>query len=252
MSRNGTLSQSARGRIRAFSALTGVIGVALIGGLAFLSLTQPGASLGGPPVATDGDFYYPWENPDPLISEQDGDTWSGDGQAVIRLRGLNPGDPLRLEYDLDGPVRGVYLTAPGGGVPDGATTQPDFTTYDGPLHVIPGQSDVDVWVRAREAGAWSLTIEDAALTERTGTVSGIGPETFLYTGDATTARITARGDYGTSIDIVTARGEESLFSSYDGEESSVAWADSPTVIFTVDNYGDSAWTIDFHETDDDE
>lgn len=242
-----SLSRGARVRIRAFSILVSVVGVCLIAVIGFFAF-RSGTGEGGPAIVTDDQYYDPWENPDPREAERDGDTWSGRGQAVIPLEGLTPGEPLLIEYDQDGPIRRVAVTGPDASVPAGNVSPPYFEVYDGPLYVIPSQPDIELWVSVRNTDAWSMRIEDADLEERSGTVSGIGPDAFLYTGTATAARVTTRSEYGVNIDIVTTHGVDYLFSSYETESGSVAWPDTTSAVFLVDaSADDAAWSIQFFE-----
>lgn len=242
------LAPGARARIRRFSTIAGVIGFALIAVLGW-DLLSPGWSADPAPVTSD-DFYYPWENPDATSATADGDTWRGRGQEYIPLGDLTPGEPLEVVYEDDAPISGLYLSDPGGAPPGDERDPIDFSIYgDGPAYVIPSSSEMELWLRTRSTDPWTVTIRPARLEGHLGTVSGVGPLAFHYTGASTAARVRSTGEYSLSLDIVTDTGVEDG-SGTGGSAWTVAWPDTSSAVFAVDTDEETAWSVQFLELPD--
>lgn len=250
MSLRAEPSSRARARIRAFSGVFTLASLVLIGLIAWPVLTSAGA--GGRPgadgVVTSEDYYDPWENPDPTAATSDGDTWMGRGQQHIPLTGLTPGEPLLFTYlDDDTPISAVFLAESDTTGEDLAPAEFSDYSFES-FHLLPTASEMTVWIRARTADPWRVRITPARLDDRAGLVSGNGSQSFVYTGAATAARVTVRGEYSVRLDVTTVEGIDPEYRSFKDSSSTIAWPDSPAVIFDVESYDDStSWSIEFFE-----
>lgn len=245
MSRVEDVSARARTRMRSFNAVVTVCGLLLTAVIGWSALTDD--AIGDIPdtgaVTTSEDFYDPWENPDATPATADGDTWSGRGQQYIPLTGLTPGEPLVLTLLEESEISDFFLIE--GAVGDSAAAV-SFDSYSDVGHyLVPSASEMTLWLRVRTADPWSVRLKTAGLEERSGTVSGTAPQSFLYTGPATTARVRVSGH--ASVDIITENGIEDGYLRFDDESQSIAWSDTRTAVFTVDSSGDSTWSIEFFE-----
>lgn len=242
------LSTRARARIRGFSAVLTLAGLIVVGLIAWPLLGSASGSSDSGRIVTSDDYYDPWENPRPTAATPGGDTWTGQGQQYIPLTGLTPGEPLLLTYlGEDTPISAVFLAEPG---TTGDDTEPaEFSDYSSdPAYLVPTASDMVVWLRTRTADRWTVRIAPAELENRSGTVSGTGSSAFVYTGDATAARVTVRGDFSVRLNLVTAEGVDDEYRSYQDTAETIAWADSDTVVFSLSGYDDStSWSIEFFE-----
>lgn len=247
MASDRTLSAAARNRLFAFNGFTWIFGIVVIVLIAAGTFSDLPAAGGG---GSDDYAYEPWRNPDPVLADDEGDgVYSGVDGAMIRLSDLDPGQPLFISALDDTYVGGITVTGPGGEMlAENEYGDPaDFTSYisvDGQYVVVP-QADVELWIDGFSDERWRARVTTPALDEESGTVSGFGPAAFLYRGDATTARVSTRGEGRVSIDAVTVTGVTELLSERDGVDRSVAWADSDLVVFVVDAWDDSGWTIEF-------
>ncbi|MFD5215086.1 hypothetical protein [Microbacterium sp. NPDC058345] len=250
MSLRAEPSSRARARIRAFSVGYTLVALLLIALIAWpmLSSAADGTGPGTGGVVTSDDYYDPWENPEPTAASLTDGTWTGHGQQYIPLTGLTPGEPLLFTYlDEDTPISAVFLAESGAAGDD--LDPAEFSDYSSdPFHVIPTASEMTVWIRARTADEWRLRIAPVRLDARAGIVSGNGSETFVYTGAATAARMTARGDYSVRLTVTTVEGRDPEYRSFKDSSSTIAWPDSTAVVFSVDSYDDStSWSIEFFE-----
>lgn len=245
MSRVEDVSARARTRMRGFNAaiticgllLTTVIGWSTLASGAVWQISTPGG------VTTSEDFYDPWENPEATAATADGDTWSGRGQQYIPLTGLTPGRPLVLTLLDDSEISDLFLTEGAAGDSEAAVS---FDSYSDVGHyLVPSASEMTLWLRVRTGDPWSVRLKPADLEERSGTVSGIAPQTFLYTGSATTARVRVSGH--AKVDIITENGIEDGYLWFEDESQSIAWSDTRAAVFTMDSTGDSTWSIEFFE-----
>jgi hypothetical protein len=246
MSSNTTLGAAARNRLFAFNGFVWIFGLVLITVIAVATFSDLD-SAGG---ASDDYAYEPWLNPDPVLAEDEGDgVYSGVDGAMISLTGLDPSQPL-LVGELDGTYIGdVTVTGPEGKtLAENEYGEPvDFDSYaavDGQYVIVP-QPDVELWIDGFSDERWRAKITTPALEEHEGTVSGFGPTAFVYPGDATTARVSTRGEGRVSIETVTVSGVTEVFSEREGTDRSIAWADSDLIIFVVDAWDDAGWTIEF-------
>lgn len=240
------LSSRARARIRGFSAVLTLAGLLVVGLIAWPVLGAASGSSDPGGIVTSDDHYYPWENPEPTAATADGDTWTGRGQQFIPLTGLTPGEPLLLTFlDEDTPITAVFLAPPGPVEEEPA----DFTDYSSdPAYLVPAASEMNVWLRTRTADRWTVRIETADLENRSGVVSGTGSSAFVYTGEATAARVTARGDFHVRLNLVTDSGIDGEYRSFRDSSETIAWPDSDAVVFSFAGYDDSTtWSIEFFE-----
>lgn len=245
MSRVEHVSVRAGTRMRAFNAAITVCGLLLTTIIGWSTLASGAigeiSTSGG--TTTSEDFYDPWENPSPTAATADGETWSGRGQQYIPLTGLTPGRPLVLTMLEDSEISDFFLTEGAAGDSGAAVS---FDSYSDIGHyMVPSASEMTLWLRVRTADPWSVRVKPADLEERTGTVSGTAPQTFLYTGPATTARVRVSGHV--TVDIVTENGIENDYRWLENESQSIAWGDTRAAIFTMDSSGDSSWSIEFFE-----
>lgn len=245
MSRVEDVSVRARTRMRGFNAAVTVCGLLLTTAIGWSALASDAvgqiSTSGG--VTTSEDFYDPWENPEATAATSDGDTWSGRGQQYIPLSGLSPGQPLMLTLLEDSEISDLFLTEGAAGDSEAAVS---FDSYSDVGHyLIPSASETTLWLRVRTADPWSVRVRPAGLEEHSGTVSGTAPQTFVYTGPATTARVRVSGRV--TVDIVTENGIEDSYLRFEDESKSIAWGDTRAAVFTMDSAGDSSWSIEFFE-----
>lgn len=243
-------STNAHGTIRGFSAIVTAVGIVAI---ILLSLPTVIPLLGGDLEGLRGhdtsqQHFNPWENPAPTAATLDGDTWSGQGQQYIPLTGLTPGQPLLLTFGEGSTYISEVFLSENLQVPADADL-PSFTGYGAETaYLIPRGTEATMWLRVRDPEPWTARIVPVDLEDRSGLVSGKGPTAFVYTGDATAARVTARGDYGITISTVTEQGFEPFVDRFSDSTGTIAWADSETTTFVVESYSDAAtWSIEFFE-----
>jgi hypothetical protein len=251
MSSNGPLSRLARSRITGFSAAVWTIGMILVVIVGATSLVQlPDELTAG---RADEYRFEPWLNPDPPVADDEGEgVYSGDDGAVIRLRGLDPQQPLVIEELDDTMVFEVQVTGPGGRVDvEGRYGDPpSFDTWVyrlGELHAVVTAPDVELWIDAPRDERWRIRVTQPELEAASGTVSGFGPRVLRYTGDATTARLSARGDGTLSATVSTATGSEELVYDRGRFDRSVAWPDADLALFIIDTGDEQGWSITFED-----
>jgi hypothetical protein len=249
MSSNTTLSGAARNRLFAFNAFVWVFGLVALIVIAVTVLTEVGDDVSIP----DEYAYEPWLNPTPILADDEGGgVYSGVDGAMIPLQGLDPAQPLLITELDDTYVGGVSVTGPDGeivvsGRYDGPVEFDSYLATDGQWVIVP-QSDVELWIDGFSDERWRLRISTPALEHKSGTVSGFGPAAFVLDGDATTARVSTRGEGGVTIEAVTRTGITEVFSEYDPTDRSIAWDDSELVVFVVDAWDDAGWSIAFADT----
>ncbi|GAA5201047.1 hypothetical protein [Microbacterium jejuense] len=247
MSGNTTLSGAARNRLFAFNGTAWIVGLVVIVIIA-VALISDAVAVDGSSGSSDYG-YEPWLNPDPPVATDEGDgIYSGVDGSVIRLAGLDPAQPL-LVSELDGTYVGrVYVTGPGGEIltPGEYGDAPEFDSYsgDGQWVLVP-QAEVELWVDGFSDERFRLQITMPEVEQRSGVVSGVGPTAFFLDGGATTARVSMRGDGRLTIETVTVAGVTEIFTSGDATDQSIAWADADPVLFRIDAWEDTPWTIDF-------
>lgn len=244
MSTPVALTPAVRARVSSFSVVLGAVAVLAIGiGITIAAVSGTVVITEGERPSTSRDYYTPWENPYPMDAEQDGDTFTGRGQAVIRLSGLDPRTPLEVLWGDDADaVRGVSLRHIGA-----RNSASRVDSYAKPGLLMPGASAVELWVHTASTAPWTLTVRPTEFPEHTGIVSGRGDYLFVYTGDATTARAVTREGI-LRIEAITESGRDEVLALRDAREASFAWPDSEVVIFSIRSYGDDPWSITFHES----
>ena len=248
MSSNGPLSPRANVRIAGFSAIVWIVGIVLVVVLGATSLPDDVAG------ETAEDFRYePWRNPDPPVAEDEGDgIHSGDDGAVIRLQGLDPQQPVVIEELDDTTVFEVHITGPSGRIDvEGPYGEPpSFGTWVyglGQLHAVVHSSEAELWVDAPSDERWRIRVSQPELPAAAGTVSGFGPRVLRYTGDATTARLSARGEGRLTVTVTTETGSDELVWEEGRFDRSIAWPDADVVLFVVDGWEEKGWSIAFEE-----
>lgn len=251
MSSSGSVSPDARIRLVAFSGFVWIGGLVVIALLTWATFADLSDS-----VTAQGDYRYaPWENPDPTAAEAEGGgIYRGGDGDVIRLDGLDPSQPL-LVTELDATYVGsITVTGPEGeALVEGEYGEPPtFDSYAyrvGGQYVIVTSSSAELWIDGLRDETWRLQITTPTVPDESGTVSGIGPTVFAYSGAATTARVSTRGEGSVGIETVTAQGVAEILYEPDPVDRSIAWEDGDLVLFVVDAYADAGWTIEFSEAE---
>lgn len=247
MSQAGGVTSRASARIRGFSVLVSVIGVIFVALIAWVTFSADDGRAIPNGIDTSRDHYYPWENQAAAPATRDGDTWTGRGQQFIELTGLTPGEPLLMTIEAESSVSAVFLSDSADLA--GARDLPEFSSYGtDPLYLISRGEQATVWLRMRTADPWTARIVPAGLESRAGVVSGTGSGVFLYTGSASSARVSTRSDYTVRVDVVTVHGIDQQRLSDPNGAQTIAWRDSDSTVFIVDSVGDAAsWAFEFFE-----
>ena len=127
---------------------------------------------------------------------------------------------------------------------------PTFDSYTyrvGGQYVIVTSPSAELWIDGLRDETWRLHITTPTVPDESGTVSGIGPMVFAYSGSATTARVSTRGEGSVGIETVTAQGVTEILYEPDPVDRSIAWEDGDLILFVVDAYAEAGWTIEFAE-----
>ncbi|GAB3598938.1 hypothetical protein [Microbacterium tumbae] len=207
---------------------------------------------GAPGSSSDDDFSYPWDDDDPVVAVSTESGWTASGTGVIRLDGWERGSVIELSFaDDDDPAAEPVIDSFALTLPGGEPVVGDYTTsqsaYQSPVYFVAPAAELEIWVETEHGGEWVVSVSRADLPRPDDVMSGTGDAAFIYTGGASTARVTGGGDGPLFIDAVTASGRESIPTIEEGEPRSIAWRDSPTVVFRVTAFGDAPWTIRFGE-----
>lgn len=238
-------------RLATFSRMIWLVGLLIVGVIA-VSVIR---ALPDSTTARGHDYTYdPWNNPAPSVakSEADGVFSGGDG-AMIRLDDLDPALPVTVEVLDRTYVSDIYVTGPGGrpagtgnsGVPVFGEQDYASSTY---YLLVPGPS-AELWIDGLRDDPWRVRVAQPALPSASAVTSGIGPKAVRYTGPATTARVSGRGDGHLSLVAITRGGSERILSEDGRFDRSVAWEDSDPVVLMVDAWRDKGWSIAFDEPD---
>lgn len=253
MSANGSLPSSARTRLLAFNGFVWILGIVVVILIGVVSFSALPSALGD--VVDEQYRYEPWENPDPVLAEDEGGgVYSGVDGAMIRLDGLDPSTPLLVEELDDTYVGSVTVTGPGGEIlsagPYGGPPEFDsWATLDqGGAFVLVTSSSAELWIDGFSDERWRARITPLDLDEREGSVSGFGSATFVYRGGASTARVAARGEGSVGVHAITAGGAAELVTGLRDADRSIAWEDADYVIFAIEAYVEAGWTIEFPES----
>ncbi|SEB59455.1 hypothetical protein SAMN04489806_1220 [Paramicrobacterium humi] len=233
------VSLAARRRLSLFSIVIWIVGLCVV---AVVGANALGVGDGG----SGSDAAYaddPWLNPHPTLAAHDGDVYSGRTGEVIRLTGLDTSKPVHLHV-VEGDFVRASVTGENGSLAftDVGDDPARFTIseYD-QEYIMPPASALELWPEADEP--WSIQVTQPALAELSGTVSGIGDAAFVYSGTATSARVSARGEYSLRVTVVAGLVGEQVLSVSGNVDRTIAWADSDAAVFVIDAFEETAWTI---------
>ena len=248
-------SGTAHRRIRSFSVWIWIAGALVMSGVAFNTYIDVGINDNGFGIL--GEEEYPWQQADPTVFEdRDGDTWSGNGNGVIRI-------PLE-EHQQSPYIASLGSDAQDGdrvilSVSDVADVNDDPADRNWPTlidyirdgdrtPVLPGDGLLELWVEAD--GDWSLTLEKVEVDEITSGIAGGKGNAFLvYRGDAVSARFMHKGDglFYVTIQSAGTESERPIIESGDVNER-LSWDPTDAVYFTIESDAENgAWTIDIDE-----
>lgn len=186
----------------------------------------------------------PWLNPNPTLATNDGDVWSGDNGDVIRLTDLDTTKALHISVIGDGYPRAT-VTGENGALLflDQYDDAPSFTISEyAQEYVLPPAESLELWIDSDEP--WQIEAKQVELDELSGTVSGVGSAAFIYTGTATSARVSVRGEYSLRLNVIAGLSAEDVLSASGNVDRTVAWPDNDGAIFVISTYDETAWTIE--------
>lgn len=247
----GSVTSTARARIRSFSVWVWVAG-ALVLFLGALN-TYADVGIGDDGLAIIGPGENPWDVENPPVFEADGTTYSGDGPGLIRIPleehnqepyivHLNFGayldlymtdaDDLDLPYDEGGyPTNVGYLYDP-----------------EDEVLVLPPDADVELWVRADEP--WEFTLQKAEVAEITdGYATGKGNDFLVYRGDAVSARFVHKGEgiFYVTIQTIGDRSDRPIIDSGNIDQR-LSWDPTDVVYISIEHDADrGVWSVDIDE-----
>jgi len=231
-----------------FSSAVTVVGLVVAGiiGLAYLG----DRDLDPGPIGRGGDYArQPWTDPDPVAAEQvESGTYDGPDGAVIRLSGLDVDTPLTLIPQDGTSVSSVRVTGPGGKiVTQGENGDPPrfYPVSGGQIVVIVEQPDVELWVSGRDDENWRLSVRTDPIPPTKDVFSASQTLVFRHDGTATAARVTARGEGSIYLQAITVHGSDSLPMEAPPFDQTIAWKDTPYVVFSVESLQGASWRIRF-------
>lgn len=240
-------SQEVARRFSVFNAVIWTLGL-VIAFFAFVVFEDDGALSIDEGGANDDYSYEPWTNPDPTEASAQGDgRYEGDDGDVIRLSGLDVTQPIILTPDEDSYLSGVNVTGPGGEVTVRGEygNPPEFDVGVGrSIVIVVDRPDVELWVDGLSDERWAATLSFGGIPDATPVMAGYDEGRFLYEGEATTARVSARGDSGITIWATSALGSEEVLYGDAPIDQSIAWPDTDRVVLSVDGYSDTGWRIE--------
>jgi hypothetical protein len=241
---------TADGRLAGFSAVVWLSGLLLVALIAWFFADEGGFDVAGLGEGVDDDYRLsPWTSDTPIPAEDlGGGLYEGRDGAMISLTGVDVGEPIILTPEPESYFGGVWVTGPGGRI---VTTgdghePPDFDSLgDGRVAIMVEQPDVELWVNGPNDGTWRGRVSFGGIDPATDVVSGFESDAFLYDGGESTARLSARGDGDVMISVATVHGTQRVLSAVSPVDQSIAWQDSPRVLFDVQSWGDAGWRIGF-------
>ncbi|MFI8633114.1 hypothetical protein ACIGEP_11015 [Microbacterium sp. NPDC077663] len=241
-------SRTAVARLGGFTAFVWIAGLVVAGIVALVYVDDGGFDVG--PVGVDADYARePWTSPDPIAADDlGGGVYEGRDGAVIRLTGLDVDQPVVLTPEDGTYISSVRVTGPGGRiVTEGEYDQPPrfFSLVDDRVVVLVDQPDVELWVDGLSDETWRGRVTSGGLGWVNDVASGFESAVFTHAGEASTARLSARGEGRVSIQVVTPHGSEYTFDGEAPLDQSIAWPDAPLVVFSVDSWEDAGWRLEF-------
>ncbi len=246
-----SVSSAARRRIRFFSVYVWIAGTVLMAIVAFNTYARLGFGDGGFQLL--GRAANPWQQAEPVVFDNpEDDKYSGTGSGVIRVplaehdrepyeivlrQGryvdffVTPVDELDLPAGEGWPANIAYLYDPG----------------DTAL-VLPGDGDLELWVRAD--GDWEFSLTTIEVDEIVnGFASGTGDAFLVFRGDAVSARAVHKGEGIFFVTIQTVGGVPDRPVTDTGDiDERVSWNPTEAVYFTIEADEErGAWSIDIDE-----
>jgi hypothetical protein len=202
------------------------------------------------PVGIDDDYALePWTSPDPIVADDlGGGVYEGPDGAVIRLTGLDVGTPVVLTPEDGTYIGSVRVTGPGGRiVSEGEYGEPPrfFSLADDRVVMLVEQPDVELWVDGFRDETWRGRVTFGGLGWTNDVASGFESAVFTHSGEASTARLSARGEGSVAVQIVTPHGSEYAFDGEAPLDQSIAWPDAPLVVFSIEAWEDAGWRLEF-------
>ncbi|MDT3316101.1 hypothetical protein Q9S71_04620 [Microbacterium sp. KSW4-11] len=244
-------SRTAIARLGGFTAFVWIAGLVVAGIVALVYADEGGFDVGA--VGVDEDYASePWTSPDPIVADdRGGGVYEGSDGAVIRLSGLDVDAAVVLTPEDSTYLGGVRVTGPGGRiVTEGEYGEPPrFSSLaDGRVVVLVEQPDVELWVDGFSDETWRARVTTGGLGWTNDVASGFESAVFTHAGEASTARLSARGEGSIAIQIVTPHGSERTFDGEAPLDQSIAWPDAPLVVFSVESWDDVGWKLEFPPT----
>jgi len=248
----GGRTRAARSRgpsLEGFTVLITTVGL-VTAGLIALGYAGAGDFEAGPIGRAGGEYALsPWTNPDPVVAEEpEADTYRGPDGAVIRLSGLDVDTPIILTPAEGTRVSAVWVTGTDGRiVTEGEGGEPPRFSplWDGQVVILVEQPDVELWIDGPSDETWEASLRFDRGLRADDVLSSSQTLMFTHDGGATTARVSARGGDNLSIQAVTAHGSERPLNEDSPFDRSIAWRDSPLVLFYIESWHDTAWRIEF-------
>jgi hypothetical protein len=188
----------------------------------------------------------PWQQEDPPVAQGAGTSWSGRGDALVRVE--QPGGrAVPLQVTSRSGVVDVLVSA-GGPQADRPVDEREWPRYldylspgSGQAVLIPPAGDVvELWVRAE--GAWELSVDELRAQPLESGYDGTGNAVLQYTGDSLSARFSHRGDGVFTVAVHTEHGSETPIIDSGDVDQRISWDPSATVVLEVEATGDGAWT----------
>lgn len=192
-----------------------------------------------------GGYDYPWEAANPLEAENDGDTWSGEASAVIRIPAAQFTEPLRATRVVGGDLELSRTNPADLEIYPGERPWPDYIGYlygDRTSVIVPDGHDLELWVAS--GGAWEMRLEPLDAIEVTDFYSGTGNAVLVYRGDALSARFTHTGTGIFFVDVYTAFERDTPIIETGDVSQRLSWAIDSWVVFEIESSADrGAWTV---------
>ncbi|WP_405374675.1 MULTISPECIES: hypothetical protein [unclassified Microbacterium] len=245
-----TADRGARARIGAFTGLVWVAGLLVAGLMAWIMVAD------GVLDDVSGSSGYsnpsPWEDEPVLATDLGGGLYEGRDGAMIPLTGVDISQPIVLTSESDTTLLGASVTGPGGEILTRSEydSPPDFDYLEGNRVVILVEHpDVELWVDAPRDETWRARVSVGGVPDASLVESGFESAHFLYRGPASSARFSGRGDGSVIVSASTVRGSDMILAEDTPLDQTLAWPDSSYVLFSVEQYGDAGWRLEFPPDD---